>query len=313
MRCWLGGRWLAITLACATSLIVPAIAVAGPAVSEDAWQAMLDQQVVLELADGTSVSGKLVRVSKKAVVVVAADGAVQTIEKSKVASLRMDVPPTEPPPADPPVETPVEEPPVEEPPVVEAPVEEPPAEEPVEPVEEPPVEEPPPPEPTPIVVEPEPEPEPEHARVGFIVGNGLVFGAWSADGVHAKTLAYHLELGVGYNFTKHIGLYALGGGLLGGRVDDDVQATLGRLAIAPAIRAKYFGFIPGIGVAFSSLRSGGAKYQDLGLAIPIHVMGMIPLPQKLYLGVGLAYDFAVLKGFDIFVNVIGVEVTLGRW
>jgi hypothetical protein len=135
---------------------------------------------------------------------------------------------------------------------------------------------------------------------------------WSAKGERIGTAAYHLDLGVGYHFSEQVGLYLLGGGMLGGRVDG-VHTTLGRIAIAPGLRKKHFALMPGVGVAFSRLRSGDAAYNDLGLAIPVRAMGMIPLRSKLYLGLGVVYDFALLKGSDIFVNVIGGEVTLGRW
>ena len=42
-------------------------------------------------------------------------------------------------------------------------------------------------------------------------------------------------------------------------------------------------------------------------------MGKIPLPKKLYIGIGIAYEFGAMHGFSRFVNGIGGQIVFGRW
>lgn len=84
------------------------------------------------------------------------------------------------------------------------------------------------------------------------------------------TLRYRLDIGVGYNFSERLGLYALGGGLFGGRLDESIKATYGRLALGVRVKGKRLAFLPGLGLAFSRLVAGaGERFEDHQLALEL--------------------------------------------
>ena len=43
------------------------------------------------------------------------------------------------------------------------------------------------------------------------------------------------------------------------------------------------------------------------------LFGRFPLPKKLYLGIGLAYDVGIVRGFGRSINGIGGQIIFGRW
>ncbi len=125
------------------------------------------------------------------------------------------------------------------------------------------------------------------------------------------------------SFSKNFGLYALAGGLFGAKIggpnDDDgnateIKANYGHVGGVFAFGGQWYYTTVGAGAAFSRLRfADGTLQKDKGLAIPSKIMARIPLPKKLYIGIGLTYEFAAVRGFSRFVNGIGGQLVFGRW
>ena len=81
-----------------------------------------------------------------------------------------------------------------------------------------------------------------------------------------------------------------------------------------AFGGKYYFSTVGAGVAFSRLRFADDRLdKDVGLALPFKLVGKIPLPKKLYIGLGLTYELGMVQGFSRFVNGIGGQIVFGRW
>lgn len=255
---------------------------APPAVPEPAWAATQEQNVILELRDGAEIRGKLVQHDATSAVLVQADGRVVVVEKATVTSLRVELAPE-------PVPQPQAEP------------------QPSSPSASAPATAPPP---------AHPASEREFARLGFFVAQGAGFAHWTGADSEG-TAAYAADFGLGFNTSKSVGLYAVGGGLFAGRMfEKDVKANYGHLAAAVVGRGRYFGAALGIGLGFSSLVTAddpSRAFRDLGLAIPIKMQGFIPLPKNLYIGVGLAYDFAAFQKFEMLFNGVSGFVSFGRW
>jgi hypothetical protein len=117
-------------------------------------------------------------------------------------------------------------------------------------------------------------------------------------------------------------MYLVGGGLFATKIRSDpgdgmrerLKHNYGHLAFLFAFGGKYYFSTLGAGVAFNRLRFPDDSLQkDVGLAIPFKLVGKIPLPKKLYIGIGLTYEFAAVRGFDRFINAIGGQIVFGRW
>jgi hypothetical protein len=113
-------------------------------------------------------------------------------------------------------------------------------------------------------------------------------------------------------------MYALAGGLLGARIKDldgnrDVKANYGHVALTFAFGGKYYYTLFGAGGGFSRLDFGDDLQKDAGLAVPFKLYGKIPLPKKLYIGIGISYEFAAVRNFDRYINGIGGQIVFGRW
>ena len=124
-----------------------------------------------------------------------------------------------------------------------------------------------------------------------------------------------MDWGVGLNLSPTFGMYAIAGGLLGAKIDNDrIKANYGHVAALFAFGGKYYFSTVGAGVAFSRLRfEDDTLHKDTGLALPFKLVGRIPLPKKLYIGLGLTYELAMVRGFSRFINGIGGQITVGRW
>lgn len=155
----------------------------------------------------------------------------------------------------------------------------------------------------------------EHAILGAFTMQGATYSHWRGDGVNAGHASYAMDFGVGGNFSPKFGMYAMAGGLLGARIDDkSTKANYGHIAALFVFGGKYYYSTVGAGVAFSRLRFEDNRLQkDRGLAMPFKLVGKIPLPKKLYIGLGLTYEFAAVRGFSRFVNAIGGQIVFGRW
>lgn len=248
-----------------------------PAVPDAAWDAMLEKNVVIEKTDATSVTGKLAAVTPDTVVVVADDGSVSTLPKSDATALRLaDEAAAE------------EEPPAEE----EAPAEE---------EEDKPEEE-----------------EADYPKLGLFTSHGIAYGHWRIRDASNRVVSdgsatYALDLGVGYNFKETLGIYAMIGGVVAGKLfDDRVKANAGHFNAMLRFKKKYFAFMGGIGVGWTRVREPTQIARNTGVSIPLRLMGNIPLPKKLFLGVGVGYELAIF-GDKRLLNAPSLLLAFGRW
>ncbi len=271
------------------------------AVDDAAWDALVGRDVVIETRGGGTVEGELIESKGSALVVVRADGSVSTTPKSSATSVR--VKPAPPPPS---------------------PAVEPSAQDNIAALESPAS-----PEETAEDGEDEGDEDltegqkrrkerrekREHALLGAFTMQGATYSHWRGDGVNSGHASYAMDWGVGFNFSKTFGLYAIAGGLLGAKIDGgDTKANYGRVGGVFAFGGKWYYSTVGAGVAFSRLRFEDDTLQkDRGLAIPSRLMLRIPLPKKLYAGIGLTYEFAAVRNFGRYINAIGGQLVFGRW
>jgi hypothetical protein len=263
-----------------------------PAVSEDAWRAVVGKQVAVQTGAG-EVNGELASADGSNLVIIGADGAVQSIPKANASGVRVVSPPPSaaPPPAEEAPQFPTT-----------APTEE---------------------EADPESDDPEDErkrkrderrAKRQHALLGAYTAQGASYAHWRGDGINAGHAAYAMDFAVGVNPTPGFGMYLLGGGLLGTRIDNKtVNANYGRIAFTFAFGGKYYFSTFGAGVGFSRLALTTETQKDIGLSLPMKIFGKIPLPKKLYIGIGLAYDVGVVRGFSRSINGIGGQIIFGRW
>lgn len=154
----------------------------------------------------------------------------------------------------------------------------------------------------------------EHALLGTFTAHGAAYAHWRGDGISAGHAAYTMDWGIGINPTPRFGMYAVGGGLLGARIDDkQVRANYGHLAFMFAFGGKYYFSTFGAGAAFSRLAFENETQKDIGLALPAKIFGKIPLPKKLYIGIGLSYELGLVREFHRVVNGVGGQIVFGRW
>jgi hypothetical protein len=235
---------------------------------------------VIDTPTGT-VSGALVSATGDVAVVIEADGRVTTVAKAQATGLRVaDAPAPDPTPGPAPEPEPIAAPPPE-------------------------------PAPTPW---PAAKPERDYFPLGVMVANGVAYAHWRGGGDGEGSVAYAGDLGLGFNFSRSIGLYALGGGYFGARLfDKEVKGNLGRIGVMIVGRGQYFMGSFGLAGAFSRLAGRGTTFKDGGLAIPVKLMGVIPLPKHLYIALGLGYDLAFVNSFEVMFNGIGFQAVIGLW
>ncbi|MEM6989516.1 MAG: hypothetical protein AAF721_03435 [Myxococcota bacterium] len=272
----------------------PATTTKAPAVDDAAWQAIQGRQVVVQTAGGP-IEGELAESAGDTLVLVQDNGHVITLAKSKATGVRVvkDAPPPESPKDS---MAGLETEPEAKPEAAEEGEEE---EELTKGQER----------------RKKRREEREHAILGAFTMQGATYSHWRGDGINAGHASYAMDFGVGGNFSPRFGLYAMAGGLLGARIDDkSTKANYGHVAALFVFGGKYYYSTVGAGVAFSRLRFEDDRLQkDRGLALPFKLMAKIPLPKKLYIGLGLTYELAMVRGFSRFVNAIGGQIVFGRW
>ena len=155
----------------------------------------------------------------------------------------------------------------------------------------------------------------EHAILGAFTMHGATYSHWRGDGINAGHASYAMDWGLGANFSPSFGMYAMAGGLFGAKIDGkSTKANYGHIAALFVFGGKYYYSTIGAGGAFSRLRfEDNTLHKDRGLALPFKLVGKIPLPHKLYIGLGLTYEFAAVRGFSRFINAIGGQIVFGRW
>ncbi|MEX1368426.1 MAG: hypothetical protein AB1Z98_35165, partial [Nannocystaceae bacterium] len=289
----------------ATSPATPA-----PAVDDAAWAALVGRDVVVEVSGGT-LTGELLRADGPSLVLAMSDGRVQTLPKANATGVRLATAPAAAPAAASPSPTPAPAP------ATTAPAA----------------------EPTPAAADEPPAEEEElsrgdkrrkerrenreHALLGAFTMHGATYSHWrdsgrESTGVNAGHASYAMDWGLGVNLSPGFGMYAVAGGLFGAKIRDDangrIKANYGHVAALFAFGGKYYYSTVGAGVAFSRLRFADDTLQkDPGLALPFKLVGKIPLPHKLYIGIGLTYELAMVANFGRFINAIGGQIVVGRW
>lgn len=298
---------------------------AAPPVDDAAWTALQGRQVVIDTPAG-AVGGELLRSDGDTLVVVQADGRVATVAKAEATGVRVVQAPASggttapigpaPAPAPSPTPTPATSttPPVATTPAPATPAApaSPAATAPTAPAATAPAEE----ELSPREQRRKERREKrEHAILGAFTMQGATYTHWRGDGVNGGQASYAMDFGVGANLSPGFGMYAVGGGLFGAKIDDkQTNANYGHIAALFAFGGKHYYSTVGAGVAFNRLRYASDRLEkDVGLAVPFKLVGKIPLPKKLYIGLGLTYEFAAVRGFSLFVNGIGGQIVFGRW
>lgn len=275
------------------------------AVSDAAWDALVGRNVEVQTNSGV-LRGELLRSEGTQVVLMRADGSVVTAQKSTASSVKVVQPPA-PAPA-----------PEQQIAALDAPSDPEPAAEAEDEGDE-------------DLTEAqkrrkERRDKREHALLGAFSMHGATYSHWRGDGVNGGHASYAMDWGVGVNFSKNFGLYAIAGGLFGAKIqgpDDDmgnetsIKANYGRIGGIFAFGGQWYYTTVGAGAAFSRLRFADDTLQrDRGLAIPSKIMARIPLPKKLkkyYVGIGLTYELALIRNFSRSINAIGGQVVVGRW
>jgi hypothetical protein len=268
----------------------PAATTSTPAVSDATWRALKGKQVVVQTRAGAR-EGELAATDGAELVLIAEDGRPFTVPKADATDVRVAAAPvkesgaalpTTPPPASPATE-----------PAEDAPTD---------------------PKEARAQKRKERREKREHALLGAFTAHGAAYAHWRGAGVNAGHAAYAMDWGIGVNPGKNFGMYAMGGGLLGARIDDKtIRANYGHLAFMFAFGGKYYFSMLGAGVAFNRLKMETETQKDVGLSIPGKIFGKIPLPKKLYIGIGLSYELGLVRGFNRFVNGIGGQIVFGRW
>jgi hypothetical protein len=311
----------------------PAPQDAAAPVDDAVWTALHGRQVVIDTPSG-AVAGELLRSDGTTLVLVQPDGRVLAVHKADATGVRVVQPasaetttPVAPAPAEPtqPVATAPAEPAK---PVATAPAE------PAKPVATVPAE--PEPAPAPAPTDPaatstdealtpaqqrrkERQENREHAILGAFTMHGATYTHWRDAGrnaaVNSGHASYAMDFGVGANLSPGFGVYAMAGGLLGAKIDDrQTNANYGHVAAMVALGGKHYHTMFGAGVAFNRLRFPDDRLEKhSGLALPFKLVGKLPLPKKLYIGLGLSYELGIVMGFRRFVNGIGGQIVVGRW
>ncbi|MGH1342990.1 MAG: hypothetical protein ACRBN8_15615 [Nannocystales bacterium] len=281
---------------------------AAPAVSDAAWDALVGRNVEVQTNTGP-LRGELLRSEGAQVVIVRADGSVVTTPKSAASSVKVVQPPA-PAPAPEQQIAALDAPSDSQPPVQDEDEDEGEDEELTEAQKR----------------RKERRDKREHALLGAFSMHGATYSHWRGDGVNGGHASYAMDWGVGVNFSKNFGIYAIAGGLFGAKIqepDDEmgnetsIKANYGRVGGLFAFGGQWYYTTVGAGAGFSRLRfADGTLQRDKGLAIPSKIMARIPLPKKLkkyYLGVGLTYELALIRNFGRSINAIGGQIVVGRW
>lgn len=136
----------------------------------------------------------------------------------------------------------------------------------------------------------------KYHKLGLFTLHGIGYTRWRTPTLRDGGASYNLDAAVGFNFSERFGVYALVGGAVGANLaSKTVKGHYGHFALSFLARRKYIAFIPGIGLAVAGRRGpGDGALRETGLAVPLKLMGLIPLPKELTLTVGIGYDLAIL-------------------
>lgn len=175
-----------------------------------------------------------------------------------------------------------------------------------------------PPAATEPIAPPKPKDDWKWHKLGLFTFHGVAYSRWKTPNYAAGGASYNLDAGVGINFSSRFGVYALLGGAVGAKIRDKlVRADYGHVALSFLVRRKYVAFLPGIGLALSSRRGPeDIRVRETGLALPIKLMGLIPVKagkiEGMHVTIGLTYDLAILVNTRP-LNTIGLQVGVARF
>lgn len=275
-----------------TDSAAPETASPAGGVSDDVWSALEGKEVVIETSAGP-VEGELTSVRGDTLVVIAPDGSVSSVPKRNATSVKVAK-------RDPGPALPTTPPPAKNGGGSEAEAEAEATDDDGELSRE--------------EKRKQRREERSHALLGTFSAHGAAYAHWRGDGIAAGHAAYAMDWGLGFNATERFGMYAVAGGLLGARIDDkQVRANYGHVAFMFAFGGKYYHSMFGAGAAFSRLRFEDELQKDVGLSLPLKIFGKIPLPHRIYIGIGLSYELGLVRNFGRAVNGIGGQLVVGRW
>ena len=176
-----------------------------------------------------------------------------------------------------------------------------------------------PPDPPPATTSTKPKDDWEWHKLGLFTFHGVAYSRWRTPNSASGRASYNLDAGVGFNFGPRFGVYALLGGAVGTKIQKKtVKANYGHFALSFLVRRKFVAFIPGIGLAISSRKGpGDQQIQETGVAIPVKLMGLIPIKKSgkiegLHVTIGIGYDLAIMAETRPF-NSIALQVGVARF
>lgn len=244
-------------------------------VTEEQWQAALEQPVTVERDDAEPIHGKLVATTEAAAVIVADDGDVHTLRKADVSVVTID-----------------DVPEAAEPEAV--PAQDPPAEEAADP--------------------PAKKDEEDWKKFGVFTSHGISYAHWRTEPYQAGAAAYAGDLGVGYNWRRAWGAYLVLGGHAGARlVRRTIKGNFGHLAGMVRYRGKKrFVAMGGLALAWSKLDEPERRVRDVAVSIPLRVMAQFKVADSLYLAMGVGYEPGFFAQGRI-ANALSLQATLAHW
>lgn len=243
-------------------------------VTEEQWQAALEQSVTVERDGGEPIHGKLVATTEAAAVIVADDGDVHTLRKADVAVVTID-----------------DAPEAAEPEAVSE--QNPPAEE---------------------ASDPPAKKEDDWKKFGVFTSHGISYAHWRTEPYQAGAAAYAGDLGVGYNWRRAWGAYLVLGGHAGARlVRRTIKGNFGHLAGMVRYRGKKrFVAMGGLALAWSKLDEPERRVRDVAVSIPLKIMAQFKVADSLYLAMGVGYEPGFFAQGRI-ANALSLQATLAHW
>ena len=242
-------------------------------VSEGDWQAALERKVTVELDDADPLHGKLVAITPAAVVLVADDGNVHTLQKAEVASLTLDPPEA----AEPPTEaakTPADEPPPES-------------------------------------KEPSPT-DWKKFGIFTSHGISYTHWRTSLYRAGSAAYAGDLGVGYNWSRPWGAYL-VLGGNVGARLVDRTIKGNFGHLAGMVRYRGKKrFVGMGGLALAWSKLDEPTRQIRDISISIPMKVMATFEVAKSTFIGVGIGYEPGFFAQGRI-ANALSFQATLAHW
>lgn len=149
-------------------------------------------------------------------------------------------------------------------------------------------------------------------KLGWWTAHGLGFASWRLPDYRSGGAAYALDVGVGYNFNEKWAIDGVAGGLVGARIlDKTTRGNYGRIGAQFRYRSRYFAAMFGIGMGMGRLREPHRTIRSYGLAIPLKAYGLIPLPKRMKLGIGVGWEPSLAPG-TVF-NGLALQVMAARW